>query len=489
MIRKKALSDWTVPFFSSSLARSVGFLADEGETVVKKRPNILFLMSDEHRPTVAGFAGNEVVRTPNLDKLAETGVLFNHAYTPSPITVPTMVCINAGQMPKTCDCEGWKDIEPGHMTMARQFTRYAYETVACGRLMHQGPDLMAGWARRIGADNMTHDQYVEDKVQEEWAHYAKSLLGIKWSDAKEIKRAGVGYCHTHKWDDYALQGAIDYIEWQMLNTYYDRENPERPLLLRLGLTQPHYPYLTDEERFQYYLNRVQPFANQRVFEHPFLSQRQVRPGIDASEREIRRAVAAYYGMVDRIDEIYGEVMAALEFAGQDLDDWIIVYTSDHGEMLGEHGIWEKQKFFEGSARVPLIIRYPAMFNGGHVVNENVSTLDLFATLCDLAGIPIPEGLDSRSLVPLMQGDTSHWSNEALSQFGTANYMIKQDALKYQYYGKEMPEVLFDLEADPGETYNLIDDPAYAKAVTGFRARLAELGHGPNADPNYVNAGY
>ncbi len=94
-----------------------------------------------------------------------------------------------------------------------------------------------------------------------------------------------------------------------------------------------------------------------------------------------------------------------------------------------------------------------------------------------------------SLVPLMQGDTSHWSNEALSQFGTANYMIKQNALKYQYYGEEMPEVLFDLEADPGETCNLIDDPAYAEAVTGFRARLAELGHGPNADLNYVNAGY
>lgn len=454
-----------------------------------ERPNILFLMSDEHRPTVAGFAGDPVVRTPVLDELARTGVVFDHCYTPSPITVPTMVCLNAGQLPKTCHCEGWFDLAPGHMTFARLFSRYAYETVACGRLMHQGPDIMQGWTRRIGDDIMTRENYIEEKVAEEWARYTRPLSEIKWSDAKEIQRAGIGYAHNQKTDDYTVQGALNCIERHFIDAYYDRESPQRPLLLRVGLAQPHYPYITDEEKFRYYLPRVEPFTDQTPFDHPFLSQRQVRPGVDATEREIRRAVAAYYGMVETIDDLYGVVIDALREVGQDPDEWVIVYCSDHGEMLGEHGIWEKQKFFEGSARVPLVIRYPKMFPGGTRVDETVSLCDLFATLADLAGLPIPPGLDSRSLVPLMRGDASGWEGEAVSQFGTTNMMIVRGRLKYQYYGEDMPEVLFDLERNPGETVNYAQDPAYAEAMAGFRRRLAALGHGPNADPNYVNAGY
>ena len=139
--------------------------------------------------------------------------------------------------------------------------------------------------------------------------------------------------------------------------------------------------------------------------------------------------------------------------------------------------------------MPLVIRYPKMFPGGTRVDETVSLCDLFATLADLAGLPIPPGLDSRSLVPLMRGDTAGWRGEAVSQFGTTNMMIVRGRLKYQYYGEDMPEVLFDLERNPGETVNYAQDPAYAEAMAGFRRRLAALGHGPNADPNYVNAGY
>ncbi len=454
-----------------------------------KRPNVLFLMSDEHRPTVAGFDGDSVVRTPVLDELAASGVVFRNAYTPSPITVPTMVCLNAGQLPKTCHCEGWLDLEPGHMTFARLFSRYAYRTVSCGRLMHQGHDIMQGWVHRIGDDIMVRDNYIDHKEEEEWAKYLRPFHEYKWSDAKEIKRAGIGRAHTQQSDDYTLLGAQNCIEKHFLHPYYDREQPDRPLLLRVGLVQPHYPYLTDATKFKYYLNRVPLFLDQEPFDHPFLSQRQVRPGTDASVREIRRAVAAYYGMVQTIDEIYGQVLQALRDVGQDLDDWIIVYASDHGEMLGEHGIWEKQKFFEGSGRIPLIIRYPRKVEGGRVVDQNVNLCDIFATLADLAGLPIPPGLDSRSLVPLMRGQTQGWNNETLSQFGATNYMIKRDHLKYQYYGEDMPEVLFDLQRNPQETVNYATDAEYSDAMTTFRQRLVELGHGPNADPDYVNAGY
>jgi choline-sulfatase len=213
-----------------------------------------------------------------------------------------------------------------------------------------------------------------------------------------------------------VQGAVQFIENYFCSPYYDREQ-YHPLLLKVSLGQPHYPYFTSEEKFNYYLNRVEPYLNQQMSSHPFLSQRQVRPGIDVNERELRRATAVYYGMIETVDEQYGKLLDALRHAGQYLDDWIIIYTSDHGEMLGEHGVWEKQKFYEASARVPLIIRYPSRFGKGNVIRENVNLCDLFATFCDLTSIPVPEGLDSRSLVPLMEGSITDWDNETVSQFG------------------------------------------------------------------------
>lgn len=157
--------------------------------------------------------------------------------------------------------------------------------------------------------------------------------------------------------------------------------------------------------------------------------------------------------------------------------------------LGEDGIWEKTRFYEGSARVPLIIRWPEGFEGGRVVKENVNLCDLFATLCDLAGLEIPENLDSRTLAPLLRGEEVAWPNESVSQTGSSWVMIKQDNLKYQYYGDDGPEVLFDLEKDPGESANRAEEPGYAGAMERFRKRLGELGHGKAADPDYRNAGY
>ena len=454
-----------------------------------KRPNILFLMSDEHRPDVTGFEGNEIVRTPVLDELAATGTVFRNAYTPSPICVPGRQCLMSGQLPKTCRCEGWMDLRPNYPTFARHFAQHAYSTVCCGKLHHQTWDQMQGWTSRPAGDISVATPYLEGRIEEEFKRYERPFGEFKWSDTKEVLRAGVGRSQLIENDLDWTQAALRSVERHFNHAQYDRESPDRPIFLKVSLIAPHYPYQIDEERFGYYLNRVDPFLDQQVSEHPFLSRKQVRPGIDASKRELRRATAAYYGMVDHIDTLYGKVIEKLKYVGQDLDDWIIIYTSDHGEMLGEHGIWEKQKFYEASGRVPLIIRWPKGFDGGNVINENVNLCDLFATLCDLAGLPTPDGLDSRSLVPLLKGDTSDWNNETISQFLTHNVMIKQDHLKYQYYGPDEPEVLFDLEADPAENIDYIDDPAYKDALKNFRARLAELGHGPNADPAYVNAGY
>lgn len=448
-------------------------------TDMERRPNVLFLMSDEHRADVSGYEGNSVIRTPILDELAATGVVFRNAYTPSPVCIPARQSLMAGQFPSTTGCRVFKeDLQPGAMTFARRFAQYAYETVACGKLHHTGTDQLQGWTRRIGGDVTVSSRHIVDRVEEEFSKYERPFESYKWSDAKEIMRAGIGRSFYAIDDEYTVEGALNFISEFFNSPYYDREQSQRPLLLKVSLVQPHYPYHTSAEKFEYYLNRVKPFVDQVVSTHPFLSQRQVVPAEDVSKREIQRAVAAYYGMVETLDQHFGRILDALRHVGQDLDDWIIVYTSDHGEMLGEHGIWEKQKFYEASARVPLIIRWPANIPTGRFVEANVNLCDLFATMCDLAGIPVPSGLDSRSLRPLMDGRAVDWDDETMSQFGQHNLMIKRGPLKYQSYGPHMPEVLFDLEQDPTETVDYADHPHYRDKMASFRTRRAELGYEP-----------
>ncbi len=455
---------------------------------MKNRPNILFLMSDEHRADVTGYEGNTVIRTPTLDRLAETGVVFRNAYTPSPICVPARQCLMAGQLPKTCNCQGWIDLVPGYRTWSREFSRYAYNTVCSGKLHHLGQDQMQGWTKRIAPDAEISPNYIDARVVDEFARYSPVAGSGKWSNQREVEEAGVKEGPYQRFDAKAVSACLDFLKRYFEDAEYHRPQSHRPLLLKVSLLEPHYPFFTDQKRFDDYFDQV-PIFREEPCDHPVLSLSQQGKPVHVSEDAIRRATAAYYGRVDQIDVYFSQVIDTLTALGQNLDDWIIIYTSDHGEMLGQHGIWEKTRFYEASVRVPLIIRWPAMFSGGRVLNENVNLCDIFATLCDLAEIPIPVGLDSRSLKNLLLGKEHHWGNESVSQMGQSHVMIKQDALKYQYYGKDAPEVLFDLDADPGETQNAALDPAYAEKMNAFRRRLMELGHGPEANSAYRNAGY
>jgi choline-sulfatase len=437
-----------------------------------KRPNILFLMSDQHRYDLAGFAGNALVRTPTLDRLAAGAVVFDNCYTPSPVCVPARQALMAGQFPRTCRCTDFShDLAPQYMTFARRFSEYAYQTVCCGKLHHTGVDQYQGWRLRIGADNGIDPRHFPGRVAAEFERYQRPSQWWDWN--KEIRRAGIG-ASPHEWHDrLAVRGALDFIGEHFCSPAYDHDRRDVPLLLKLSLRLPHYPYLTDERRFTHYLNRVPVFHRQPRFPHPLIDASDWdRVDDDLSERDARRATAAYYGMVEQADAMFGEVVARLQEVGEDLDDWIIVFTSDHGDMLGEHGLWMKTKYFEASARVPCFIRWPRRFAPRRVA-ENVNLCDLFATLCDLAGIPAPPGLDSRSLAGLLAGDATGWDNESVSQLGITT-MIKRDALKYQHFAGTAPEVLFDLRRDPGETCNRIDVPEYAAAVAAFRARMQTL---------------
>ncbi|MCH8475325.1 MAG: sulfatase-like hydrolase/transferase [Opitutales bacterium] len=496
---------------------------------MKKRSNILILMSDEHRADVAGFAGDPVVRTPTLDWLAQGGVTFTNAYTPSPICVPARQCILAGQYPSTCQCEGWIGLPPGHLTYASRLGQYGYRTAAFGKLHMIGPDQSGGFqSRPVGDVDFGQQQPVVERWSASLPKDERNVPGMaKWSDRKEIERAGPGPDNPH--DVHSVEGAVDWIRETFVGDRYDRHSGDRPQLLQVGLHDPHYPYQCDPDLFRYYLPRMKRFAHEEPHDHPFLGlspwpPEPLQAGVHLAERDVMRARAAYYGKVETMDRHFGKVLQALRDAGEDLDEWIIVYLSDHGDQVGEHGVWEKQKFFEGSVRIPLVIRAPKFLSPGETITSNCNAVELFATLCDFAGVPVPEGLDGASLcrhverspyssetaanqpgdlgevppscgsqgalkppkggTPTEEGSNSppkkmrvfSGEEEIYSFFlqqGFRNIMVKRGNLKYQHYEHEergiLPEVLFDLEKDPGETRNWVDDPAYADSLKTLRA--------------------
>jgi choline-sulfatase len=446
-------------------------------STVNRRPNILFLMTDQQRADFAGFAGHPVVRTPTLDRLAREGAVFRSAYAASPVCVPGRQCMMAGQLPRTCGAEVYgDDLPPGHMTFARRFAQYGYTTACAGKLHHLGTDQMQGWTRRLGWWDMHVDpRYIDGAVSEEFARYPQEKM---WSHVKEIRMAGPGISPYRKNDDYTVEGCLLFIEEYFGSPVYDRQQTDTPLLLKLSLQQPHYPYVADPDKFNYYLNRVEPFTAKPVLDHYGFGADWAKalPGTDVTPREVQKALAAYCAMIETCDDAFRRVFDALAHLGQDLDDWIVVFTSDHGDMMGENNLWWKLKFYEGSVRVPLVVRAPKFFAGGREIRSNVSHCDLFATLCSMAGIPVPPGLDSRDLSSLLRGDETDWDDEAVSQIGRNRLMIKRGSVKYMFFGESGDEVLFDLACDPDETENLVGLPEYQALLPGFRARRGALGH-------------
>lgn len=298
-----------------------------------------------------------------------------------------------------------------------------------------------------------------------------------WSLSEELQRAGAGRSPYAVSDELNTAGACALIDEYFVSEHYQRATPGRPLLLKLSLQQPHYPFCAPEELMEKYLPLVSEYENQSVLDHPEFENWTHAPE-KVSKEDCLRALAATAAMVEICDGHFGQVLNRLEACGQNLDDWLILYCSDHGDLLGEHGKWWKMSFYEGSVKVPLIMRAPRLFpGGGRTIHENVNLCDLFATFCDVAGLPLPGGTDSRSLLPLLRGEALDWPDESVSQYAGSYCMIKRGDLKYQTYGEnpDWPEVLFDLKTDPGETRNVINEPEYSTEVEALRVRRRELG--------------
>ena len=439
-----------------------------------RRPNILLVMYDQLAPQSLSIHGHPLVRTPHLDALAADGVTFDNAYCVSPLCAPARYTLLAGRL--ASEIGAWDNAAefPAEVpTLCHYLRRMGYLTVLSGKMHFVGPDQLHGYEQRL-----TTDMYPADfGWTPDWRIARKRWFW--YHNMQSVVEAGV----------YERTLEIDYDEevgHQSVRKLYDlsRSNDPRPWFLTASFMHPHDPFMTTRDCWDRYehaaidMPRVAPPPNAMADPH----SRRLREVCASDEytvtdEHVRHARHAYYGMVSWGDDRLGELLRALDVSGQ-RDNTIVIVTSDHGEMLGERGLWYKMNFFERSARVPLVVNAPEHFRPRRVP-DNVSHLDLLPTVLALAGDgKVPElatEVDGLSLVPALAGgaiarDTvpGEYLAEGVTQ---PMFMLRQGSLKYIACEGD-PPLLFDLAADPDERENLADSPSHAPLAAGFAAEVA-----------------
>lgn len=437
------------------------------------QPDILFLFSDQHC-RLAGCYGDPIVRTPHLDSLAARGVTFDSAYCPSPICLPSRMSLLTGRMPHRQGAWNNTDILPsGIPTYAHALGAAGYQADLVGRLHSVGPDQTRGFAERTVGDHSTnwvggrvHDLGPLDRANDPWR--------------ASLTASGPGRSAYESHDEYVTDAAV-----AALRAIGDRRaaGDRTPFALTVGWLLPHAPYVCSPDLYASYEGQVPlPRLGVPDPEHPhFAWWRENRGVADVPNEEIMRARTAYYGLVTTLDAMIGRVMAALEEAGL-RETTCVVYTSDHGDHIGERGLWWKQSFYEESAGIPLIIDWPGEVDAGSRRGQVVNLTDLTATFVDLAGAePLPE-CEGASLVPLLRDPASPWLDETVSEYvndgvppwsggrEVVSRMLRSGRYKYVYHHKH-PDQLFDMVDDPDETRDCASDPAHAVLCRQLRARV------------------
>lgn len=434
------------------------------------QPNILFLASDEHSyrflSARSSARGGEPCHTPTLDGLIENGANFDAAFCQFPLCTPSRIAMLTGRFPHRCGA--WSNssiLDPDIPTVGSHFNEYGYETATIGKL-HLGGSLQhAGFGSRPYGDFGGPCGHQHDPLKKP----GDEMRAGRDMRSRTVK-AGVSEIPESLLQENAV--CRESLSWLRENRH---ANPDKPWLLFASFSRPHFP-LTAPRRFfdRYYPDGVTPPKVDRTgntVDHPMtLGAVSGFRTEEIGEEETRKARAAYFASVDFLDEILGDFLAVMERAGL-MENTIVVYTSDHGDMVGEHGLWWKNTWHEGSCRVPLIISLPEHRAGelsASEISTPVSLADIFPSLCGLAGIEPPEQLNGLDLSESIRGGSCtelesrpgviteslrpHWGE------GTEFRMIRSKRYKYVAF-RACDDLAFDLQSDPDEQSNLLKDPS------------------------------
>lgn len=426
--------------------------------------NILIIMADQLTALALGCYGNSEVKSPNIDKLAAEGVMFESAYSSSPLCTPARYAFMTGQNISQCGGYDNASYMPATMpTFAHYLRLMGYKTCLSGKMHFVGPDQLHGFEERVTTDIYPADfGWIPD-----WTN-ADERIDLWYHNMSSVKQAGISSITNQLAYD-------DEVGAKSIRAIYDhaRSEDERPLCLVSSFIHPHDPYATRQKYWDLYegvdipLPKVpRPSAENQDPHNKRLENVIDIDAYDISDEEIINARRAYYGNVSYVDEWVGKLRDTLDECGMG-ENTTIIFTSDHGDMLGEFGLWYKMSFREWSCRIPMIIHKPQSFAASKI-SQPVAQVDVLPTLVDLAHqanrVDKPEEIDEingRSLIPLCKGNTADDPNSCISEYlaeGASAPMLMIRRGKYKFISCFIdPDQLFDLEADPDELNNLAND--------------------------------
>ncbi|WP_137886117.1 choline-sulfatase [Pseudomonas sp. 2FE] len=433
-----------------------------------KRPNILFIMADQMAaPLLPFYHAASPIKLPNLSRLAGEGVLFDSAYCNSPLCAPSRFTLVSGQLPSKIGAyDNAADFPADVPTYAHYLRRLGYKTALSGKMHFCGPDQLHGYEERLTSDIYPADygwavNWDEPEVRPSWYHNMSSVLQA-------------GPCvRTNQLD---FDEEVVFKAQQYLFDHV-RSEGEQPFCLTVSMTHPHDPYTIPKAFWDLYsdddieLPRVQLSQEQQDPHSRRLLKVYDLWDKPLPEAKIRDARRAYYGACSYIDHNVGKLLQTLEETGL-AENCLIVFSGDHGDMLGERGLWYKMHWFEMAARVPLLIHAPGQF-GPRRVSAAVSTADLLPTLVELAGGSVEANLplDGRSLLAHLQGEGGHDEvfGEYMAEGSTGPLMmIRRGPYKF-IYSEQDPCLLFDLHNDPDEREELSQSPQHQALFAAFVA--------------------
>ncbi|RFC63062.1 choline-sulfatase [Fulvimarina endophytica] len=437
------------------------------------KQNILILMVDQLNGTLFPDGPADFLHAPNLKKLAARSARFRNCYTASPLCAPGRASFMSGQLPKrTRVYDNAAEFASDIPTYAHHLRLAGYRTTLCGKMHFVGPDQLHGFEERLTTDvypadfGWTPDYRKPGERIDWWYHNMGSVTG-----------SGIGEITNQLEYD-------DEVAYEAKRKIYDlgRRGDDRPWMLTVSFTHPHDPYVARRKYWDLYedcehlLPEVPaiPYEDQDKHSRRILDAND-RSNFEITDADIMRSRRAYFANISYIDDKIGEIFEALEGTDQ-AEDTIVLFLSDHGDMLGERGLWFKMSFYEGSSRVPLMIAAPQMPAGR--IDAPVSTIDVTSTLADLAHIDlhgIRPWTDGESLVPVANGAArSHPVRMEYAAEGSEAPLVSLREGRWKYNHCELdPPQLFDLEADPHELTNLAADPAHRETAADFARRVAE----------------
>jgi choline-sulfatase len=439
----------------------------------KKQPNILILMVDQLGARALAAYGHHVVKSPNIDIIAERGTVFENCYTNFPLCAPARLAFMTG---KLCSNIGaWDNaaqLSSDIPTFAHYLRLLGYRTCLAGKMHFIGPDQLHGFEERVTTDICPSDFNWTADWDDPWRN-------MDWFHSmKNVENAGIA--------ERSLQQDFDEeVSYHSIRRIFDwaRDPDQRPFLLVSSFTHPHDPYVTPKRFYDLYqhkeidMPRVPYIAPEKRDPHSRrLWEQYDRGEYPISEAHLRTARHAYYGSIAYVDERIGEIIEALKRAKL-FDNTVLIFCADHGDMIGERGLWYKMSFYDWSSRVPLVMSGPGVPRGKRV-RGNCSLIDILPTLvdiaCDADQMSYPEPTDGKSLLPLLETDDVEAVvvSELLSEGVAAPYvMLRKGRYKFTFVEHDPPQ-LFDMEVDPDEVDDLAADPAYSLIVDDFKLEVA-----------------